>query len=161
MSLDPLPGDLYHMQELLDDREKEVVGRVRAFLEAKVAPIANDCWARAEFPYDLIPEYGELGIAGLAHEECPGEKPSSLLTGFLAMDMARVDPSMATFFGVHSGLAMGSIGRCGSPSSGRGGCPRWGGWRRSARSRSPSPRAGRTSRSACAPPRAATATTGC
>ncbi|MDL4817105.1 acyl-CoA dehydrogenase family protein [Actinomadura opuntiae] len=115
MTLDALPGDLYHMQELLDEREKEVLGRVRAFLESKVAPIANDCWARAEFPFDLVPQYGELGVAGLAYDECPGEKPSSLLAGFLAMDMARVDPSMATFFGVHTGLAMGSIGRCGSP----------------------------------------------
>jgi glutaryl-CoA dehydrogenase len=115
MTLDPLPGDLYHMQDLLDDREKEIVERVRGFLEAKVAPIADDCWGRAEFPFDLVPQYGELGIAGLSYDECPGEKPSSLLAGFLAMDMARVDPSMATFFGVHTGLAMGSIGRCGSP----------------------------------------------
>ncbi|RSN67196.1 acyl-CoA dehydrogenase family protein [Actinomadura sp. WAC 06369] len=115
MTLDSLPGDLYRMQDLLDEREQEIVGRVRAFLEEKVAPIANDCWARAEFPFDLIPGYAELGVAGLPYEECPGERPSSLLTGFLAMDMARVDPSMATFFGVHSGLAMGSIGRCGSP----------------------------------------------
>ncbi|KAB2376080.1 acyl-CoA dehydrogenase family protein [Actinomadura montaniterrae] len=115
MTLDPLPGDLYHMQDLLDEREKEIVERVRSFLESKVAPIADDCWGRAEFPFDLVPQYGELGIAGLAYDECPGERPSSLLAGFLAMDMARVDPSMATFFGVHTGLAMGSIGRCGSP----------------------------------------------
>ncbi|QFG26568.1 acyl-CoA dehydrogenase family protein [Actinomadura sp. WMMB 499] len=114
MTLDSLPGDLYHMQDLLDEREQEIVGRVRTFLEEKVAPIANDCWARAEFPFDLIPGYADLGIAGLPYEECPGERPSSLLTGFLAMDMARVDPSMATFYGVHAGLAMGSIGRCGS-----------------------------------------------
>ncbi|MFV2174513.1 acyl-CoA dehydrogenase family protein [Actinomadura sp. LOL_016] len=114
MTLDSLPGDLYHMQDLLDEREQEIAGRVRTFLEEKVAPIANDCWARAEFPFDLVPGYAELDVAGLPYEECPGERPSSMLTGFLAMDMARVDPSMATFFGVHSGLAMGSIGRCGS-----------------------------------------------
>jgi glutaryl-CoA dehydrogenase len=30
------------------------------------------------------------------------------------MEMNRIDPSLATFFGVHSGLAMGSINRCGS-----------------------------------------------
>ena len=34
---------------------------------------------------------------------------SSRLFGFVAMEIARVDPSVATFFGVHSGLAMGSI----------------------------------------------------
>lgn len=30
------------------------------------------------------------------------------------MELARVDPSIATFRGVHSGLAMGSIYLCGS-----------------------------------------------
>jgi glutaryl-CoA dehydrogenase len=102
------------MQDLLDEREREILARVRAFLEAEVAPIANDCWARAEFPFELVPEFGRLGIAGLGYDECPGDPPSSLLTGFLALELSRVDPSMSTFFGVHTGLAMGSIARCGS-----------------------------------------------
>jgi glutaryl-CoA dehydrogenase len=32
----------------------------------------------------------------------------------VAMELARIDPSMATFMGVHGGLAMGSIHLCGS-----------------------------------------------
>jgi glutaryl-CoA dehydrogenase len=72
-----------------------------------VVPIANDCWARAEFPFQLIKGYADLGIAGRQH--------SSLLAGWLALEMAHADPSMATFFGVHAGLAMGSIAECGSP----------------------------------------------
>ncbi|MGI8330548.1 acyl-CoA dehydrogenase family protein [Actinomadura scrupuli] len=114
MTLDLLAGDLYHMQELLDPEEQKILERVREFLQNEVKPIANDCWSRAEFPHDLVPRYAELGIAGLNYEECPGERPSSLLTGFLAMEMAHTDPSMATFFGVHVGLAMGSIAQCGS-----------------------------------------------
>lgn len=114
MSIEPLIGDLYRMQDLLDDDELKILGRVREFLRTEVEPIANDCWARAEFPFRLIPGYRELGIAGLPHEECPGETPSSMLTGFLAMEMAHADPSMATFYGVHAGLAMGSIAHCGS-----------------------------------------------
>jgi glutaryl-CoA dehydrogenase len=112
--LDPIAGDLYEMQDLLTTEEREIVGRVREFLAAEVAPIANDCWARAEFPYHLIGRYGDLRIAGLPYEECPGDRPRSLLSGFLAMEMARVDPSMATFYGVHAGLTMGSIAQCGS-----------------------------------------------
>jgi glutaryl-CoA dehydrogenase len=38
----------------------------------------------------------------------------NLLDGMVAMEVARVDASMATFLGVHSGLAMGSIYLCGS-----------------------------------------------
>jgi glutaryl-CoA dehydrogenase len=101
-----LPGDLYRFQDLLGPDEAAVVERVRAFLRTEVVPIANDCWARAEFPFQLIKGYADLGIAGRQH--------SSLLAGWLALEMAHADPSMATFFGVHSGLAMGSIAGCGS-----------------------------------------------
>jgi glutaryl-CoA dehydrogenase len=101
-----LIGDLYHFQDLLPADEAAVVERVRAFLAAEVAPIANDCWARADFPFQLIKGYADLGIAG--------RPASSLLSGWLALEMAHTDPSMATFFGVHSGLAMGSIATCGS-----------------------------------------------
>ena len=101
-----LVGDLYRFQDLLDAEESAVVERVRAFLTAEVVPIANDCWARAEFPFQLIKGYADLGIAGRQH--------SSLLAGWLALEMAHADPSMATFFGVHAGLAMGSIAGCGS-----------------------------------------------
>ena len=56
----------------------------------------------------------ELGIAGLAYHGygCPGR--SFVADGFVAMEMARIDPSMATFMGVHGGLAMGTIYLCGS-----------------------------------------------
>jgi len=102
-----LVGDLYRFQDLLNAEEAAVVERVRAFLAAEVAPIANDYWARAEFPFPLIKGFAELGLAG--------RKRSSLLSGWLATEMGHADASMATFFGVHAGLAMGSIETCGSP----------------------------------------------
>jgi glutaryl-CoA dehydrogenase len=45
--------------------------------------------------------------AGLTGYGCRGG--STLLFGLIAMEMARFDASIATFVGVHSGLAMGSI----------------------------------------------------
>jgi glutaryl-CoA dehydrogenase len=101
-----LVGDLYHFQDLLTSEEASVVSRVREFLAAEVVPIANDHWARASFPSDLIKRYAGLEIAGRSF--------SSLLNGWLALEMAHADASMATFYGVHSGLAMGSIRTCGS-----------------------------------------------
>jgi glutaryl-CoA dehydrogenase len=102
-----LVGDLYRFQDLLNAEEAAVVERVRAFLAAEVVPIANDHWARAEFPHELIKGFAGLGLAG--------RKQSNLLSGWLAMEMGHADASMATFFGVHAGLAMGSIETCGSP----------------------------------------------
>jgi glutaryl-CoA dehydrogenase len=102
-----LVGDLYHFQDLLSAEEAGIIQRVRAFLEAEVVPIANDHWARGSFPAELVKRYADLDIAGR-----PG---SSLFNGWLALEMAHADASMATFYGVHSGLAMGSIRTCGSP----------------------------------------------
>ncbi|MEV4352543.1 acyl-CoA dehydrogenase family protein [Actinoplanes sp. NPDC049596] len=101
-----LDGDLYAFQDLLPEDEAAVVRRVHDFLDAEVVPIANDHWARAEFPHHLIKRYADLDIAG--------RQGSNLLNGWLALEMARADASMATFYGVHAGLAMGSIRTCGS-----------------------------------------------
>ncbi len=104
-----MTGDFFEYQSLLTDEEREIVGRTRDFMEKEVAPIANHAWEHAEFPHRLIPGFAALDVAGLAQRGA-----RSLLTGFVALEMNRVDPSMATFFGVHAGLAMGSIGGCGS-----------------------------------------------
>ena len=74
----------------------------------------NDYWLRAEFPYELIPKIAELNICGLTYKGngCAGK--SNLMEGILAMELARIDTSISTFFGVQSGLAMGSIYLLGS-----------------------------------------------
>jgi glutaryl-CoA dehydrogenase len=110
----PVSGDFYGIVSTLGDEDQAIVQRVRAFMEAEVAPIINRYWMRAEFPFELIPKLAALDIAGIAYQGygCAGK--STVLDGMLALEMARVDPSIATFFGVHSGLTMGSIYLCGS-----------------------------------------------
>jgi glutaryl-CoA dehydrogenase len=107
-------GDFYALENLLDDDDREILHRVRAFMAEQVAPIITRYWARAEFPFELLPGLRELGTAGLPYPGygCGGR--STVLDGMIAMEIARVDPSIATFHGVHSGLAMGSIYHCGS-----------------------------------------------
>ncbi len=107
-------GDFYELGGLLSEEEKAIVLQVRHFMETEIRPIANEYWNKAHFPMHIIPKMAELSISGLTYKGygCPGR--SALLEGFLAMEMARVDSSISTFFGVHSGLAMGSIYLCGS-----------------------------------------------
>jgi glutaryl-CoA dehydrogenase len=107
-------GDFYKVAQLVDTTDQALLHRVRAFAEEKVAPIINHYWGRAEFPFQLISEYGALGIAGVAYKGfgCLGR--STVLDGLIMMELARIDCSIATFHGVHSGLAMGSIYLCGS-----------------------------------------------
>jgi glutaryl-CoA dehydrogenase len=107
-------GDFYDLAALLEEEDRLLLKRVRAFMEEHVAPIINVYWGKAEFPFEVLPAMAELGIAGLAYHDhgCPGR--SFLADGFVALELARIDPSMATFMGVHGGLAMGSISLCGS-----------------------------------------------
>jgi glutaryl-CoA dehydrogenase len=107
-------ADFYLLESQLDPAGRELLGRVRDFMEKRVQPVIGQYWIREEFPHDLVGEMRSLGIVGLGYDGygCPGG--GCLLDGMLAMELARVDSSIATFFGVHSGLAMGSIYLCGS-----------------------------------------------
>ncbi len=107
-------GDFYQVTESLTDAERTRLKQVRAFMEAKVAPVINKYWAEDAFPFDIVPGIRDLGIIGVGYEGYGCAGGSNLLAGFVAMEIARVDCSCATFFGVHSGLAMGSIFLCGS-----------------------------------------------
>jgi len=110
----PVEGDFYKVAELVNSEDQALLRHVRAFADEKVAPIINRYRGRAEFPFELIGAYGALGIAGAPYRGfgCLGK--STLLDGLITMELARVDCSIATFHGVHSGLAMGSIYLCGS-----------------------------------------------
>src|SRR5690554_1733155 len=107
-------GDFYELGKTLTSEERAIELKVREFMNREIRPIANEYWNKAEFPHHIIPKMAELDIAGLTYQGygCAGK--SALLEGFVAMEMARVDTSLSTFFGVQSGLAMGSIYLCGS-----------------------------------------------
>lgn len=109
-----LPADFYAYEELLPDRERQQIETIRTFLRTKVDPIVDDYWARAEFPFELVEGFGSLGLVDWADPDSTEPKPSNLLSGFIALELGHADASMATFSGVHTGLAMGTILGCGS-----------------------------------------------
>ncbi len=106
--------DFYLMDELLTDEERSIRDKVRAFCDREVIPIINDYWEHAEFPFELIPKIAALGIAGgsIQGYGCPGMSVTA--AGLIALELARGDASICTFFGVHSGLAMNSLAMLGS-----------------------------------------------
>jgi glutaryl-CoA dehydrogenase len=112
---EPAPAeDYYLLDDTLSEQERAIRDRVRAFADREVLPIINDYWENAEFPFELVPKLAELGIAGTTIEDhgCPAM--SRLGAGVVARELARADGSVNTFFGVHSGLAMGAIDMLGS-----------------------------------------------
>src|SRR3954453_9304769 len=110
----PPPTDLYLSDELLTDEERAIRDRLHDFCAREVTPVINDSWERPEFPFALVPKIAELGLAGgvIRGHGCPGM--SATAAGLMSMEWARADGSIATFFGVHSNLAMQSIDMLGS-----------------------------------------------
>lgn len=108
---DQLTADFYDYETLLPEEERKLLLKARGFMRTEVKPLVNEYWAKGEFPHELIGKFRELGLTGLPYEGYGEHLPatSHLLNGMMAMEMTRTDPSVATFFGVHNGLAMYSI----------------------------------------------------
>lgn len=110
-----IPADFYGFEQELTEPERELVAGLRDYLDREVRPVVNDLWERAEFPASLPRGIASTGVLGLAYPETRPFENSAVFRGWTSLELARVDPSTATFVGVQNGLAIGSIGMCGSP----------------------------------------------
>ncbi len=111
----PLSSDFYGFAKRLTDQEQDLLMRLRHFLETQAKPVVNDYWDRAEFPHELVKPLADLGVLGLGFDETKPFENSAVFRGFVALELARIDASLATFVGVQNGLALGAIGVTGSP----------------------------------------------
>jgi glutaryl-CoA dehydrogenase len=111
-----LEADFFSFQSRLTPEEQVAVLRIREFFRTEVRPVANAAWARAEFPYELIRPLAALGTIGAFVPEVRQFENSAVYRGWVALEMARVDASVATFVGVQSGLASGAVHVGGSPA---------------------------------------------
>ncbi len=109
------PVDFINVGSLLSDEEKEIRDRVRSFVDREVIPTAAEYWDKAEFPFDLLPGLGELGLMGGSFGTeygCAGW--NDVAYGLAIAELARGSGSLSTFLHVQSGLAMAAIHTLGS-----------------------------------------------
>jgi glutaryl-CoA dehydrogenase len=115
MSFELLSSDFYGFESSLTDQEKNLIVELRAFLETEVRPIMNGLWERAEFfPRSIIEGLAKLGLFGSPWVETQKFPNSAVFRGWVALELARVDASVATLVGMQNGLVMGSIAVAGS-----------------------------------------------
>ncbi|MBD1420207.1 acyl-CoA dehydrogenase family protein [Sphingobacterium chuzhouense] len=107
-------ADFYAVEAKLSTDDRNLQLKVRDFLEREIKPIVNKYWLHDEFPFEIIPKLAELNVCGYVYEGYGCAGGTSLMDGIIAAEFGRIDPSIATFLGVQSGLAMGSIYMCGS-----------------------------------------------
>ncbi len=110
------PGevDYYGVEELLGDEERMTRASVRSFVEREALPVIERCHAAEEFPRQLIPRMGELGLFGanLKGYGCAGL--SNVAYGLIMQELEAGDSGLRSMASVQGSLAMFAIWRWGS-----------------------------------------------
>ncbi len=88
---------------------------VRDFATDRIAPRAAEIDASNEFPVDLWPELGELGLLGITVEEKYGGSELGYLAHVIAMEeISRASASVGLSYGAHSNLCVNQLQRWGT-----------------------------------------------
>ncbi|MBF6625798.1 acyl-CoA dehydrogenase family protein [Aerococcaceae bacterium zg-BR9] len=107
------PEDLFGYASGLTEGELNVLKHLREELEARVRPVLIDSYEKALLPREEI--LGAFAAARIMdHPDLFKDrenkwKASELYNTFLYLEMARFDPSVATFYTVHGGLGYNTI----------------------------------------------------
>ncbi len=88
---------------------------VSGFASARIVPLASEIDVSNEFPRDLWPELGELGLLGITVEDEYGGSGLGYLAHVVAMEeISRASASVGLSYGAHSNLCVNQIRRWGS-----------------------------------------------
>ncbi len=97
---------------------------VRGFAQDRIAPCAGEIDATNQFPRDLWPKLGELGLLGITVEEEFGGAGLGYLAHVVAMEeISRASASVGLSYGAHSNLCVNQLRRWGNPAQKAGYLP--------------------------------------
>lgn len=99
--------DYYCMEDLLQEEEKLIRDTVREWVDKAVLPVISRYYQKGEFPAQLIPQMGEMGLLGANLPEkynCPGVNNVSY--GLMMQELERGDSGIRSFASVQGSLVM-------------------------------------------------------
>ena len=104
----------------LGDTADAIRETVRDFAQEKIAPRAEEIDRTNQFPRDLWPQMGALGLHGITVEEEYGGSGLGYLEHCVAMEeVSRASASVGLCYGAHSNLCVNQIRRNGSDAQKR------------------------------------------
>ena len=94
----------------LEEATEEIRAQVRRFAAERIAPRAADIDRSNEFPRDLWPEMGALGLLGITVPERWGGAGLGYLAHVIAMEeISRASGSVGLSYGAHSNLCVNQL----------------------------------------------------
>jgi isovaleryl-CoA dehydrogenase len=105
-----MPRDILTIPSDLGETADMIRDSVRAFTEAEIAPRAAEIDKVNDFPRDLWPKLGALGVLGITAPEEYGGAGLGYLENCIAMEeITRGSASVGLSYGVHSNLSINQI----------------------------------------------------
>lgn len=96
-------ADWYDAESLLTLEERQVLSRLRSFLDAEARPLLAEYWERGEFPEQLARPLIDLDLMEPAGLTADGPA-RGIYQGFRIFELARTDASLATWYTAQAGL---------------------------------------------------------
>ncbi len=105
------------INQQLDDTASLLKDSVAQFAQREIAPRAQIIDQTNEFPRDLWPKLGEMGLLGVTVSESYGGSQMGYLEHVIAMEeISRASGSVGLSYGAHSNLCVNQIHRFGTES---------------------------------------------
>lgn len=108
------PLELFDVDRLLEEDERDIAATVRAFVETRLKPNIEAWFESATLPRELAKEFGALGLLGMHLDGYGCAGTNAVSYGLACLELEAGDSGFRSFVSVQGSLSMFSIHRYGS-----------------------------------------------
>jgi glutaryl-CoA dehydrogenase len=109
------PLEMFGIDNLLDDDERDIAATVRRFVDTRLRPNLAEWFEKGELPgRELAKEFGDLGLLGMHLEGYGCAGTNAVSYGLACLELEAGDSGLRSFVSVQGSLSMFSIHRWGS-----------------------------------------------
>jgi glutaryl-CoA dehydrogenase len=112
MTMEPL--DLFGIDTLLDEQERDIQGTVRRLVDQRLRPRLPEWFESATLPREIARDLGELGLFGMHLQGYGCAGTNAVSYGLACLELEAGDSGLRSFVSVQGSLSMFSIHRYGS-----------------------------------------------